>query len=181
EQALADNRTGEPIDISAQQKLFFVITHREKPHSRPLAEVHSAVEKDYRYDTAGKTLQEHGEALQAALKESREKADALAHEYNAKIEDIASTNRFTTTNPQVVQLFDTPERISIITLPDGDLMVAKLNSVKDGDIKQLPEEVRQARINEWQMQNIVSINAGMGEWLYQHAKISINEDNLKKD
>ena len=179
-QALPDNKTGEPVEIGPQRTLFFTVSKREKPQPRPFADVLAQVETDYRNEQANTTLHERGDALKQALAESPEKAAALASEYQAKSETVAPANRYTTQNPLVLELFNQSARISSLDTPDGDLLVARLDSVRDGDPAQLPEPVRQTLTQAWQMQAISGDYKSMGDWLYRQAKISVNEEALQR-
>ena len=179
-QALPDNKTGEPVEIAPQRTLFFAVTKREKPQPRPFADVRAQVETDYRNEQANTTLHERGDALKQALADNPEKAAALANEYQAKSETVAPTNRYTTQNPLILDLFNQSERISSLDTPDGDLLVARLDSVRDGDPAQLPEPVRQTLTQAWQMQSISGDYKSMGDWLYRQAKISVNEEALQR-
>ena len=179
-QALPDNKTGEPVEIAPQRTLFFTITKREKPQPRPFADVRAQVETDYRNEQANTTLHERGDALKQALADNPEKAAALANEYQAKSETVAPANRYTTQNPLVLELFNQSARISSLDTPDGDLLVARLDSVRDGDPAQLPEPVRQTLTQAWQMQAISGDYKSMGDWLYRQAKISVNEEALQR-
>ena len=179
-QALPDNKTGEPVEIAPQRTLFFTVTKREKPQPRPFADVRAQVETDYRNEQANATLHERGDALKQALADNPEKAAALANEYQAKSETVAPANRYTTQNPLVLELFNQSARISSLDTPDGDLLVARLDSVRDGDPAQLPEPVRQTLTQAWQMQTISGDYKSMGDWLYRQAKISVNEEALQR-
>ena len=179
-QALPDNKVGEPVEIGPQRTLFFTVSKREKPQPRPFADVRAQVETDYRNEQANTTLHERGDALKQALAESPEKAAALASEYQAKSETVAPANRYTTQNPLVLELFNQSARISSLDTPDGDLLVARLDSVRDGDPAQLPEPVRQTLTQAWQMQAISGVYKSMGDWLYRQAKISVNEEALQR-
>ena len=179
-QALPDNKTGEPVEIAPQRTLFFTVSKREKPQPRPFADVRAQVETDYRNEQANTTLHERGDALKQALADNPEKAAALANEYQAKSETVAPTNRYTTQNPLILDLFNQSERISSLDTPDGDLLVARLDSVRDGDPAQLPEPVRQTLTQAWQMQSISGDYKSMGDWLYRQAKISVNEEALQR-
>lgn len=179
-QALPDNKVGEPVEIGPQRTLFFTVSKREKPQPRPFAGVRAQVETDYRNEQANTTLHERGDALKQALAESPEKAAALASEYQAKSETVAPANRYTTQNPLVLELFNQSARISSLDTPDGDLLVARLDSVRDGDPAQLPEPVRQTLTQAWQMQAISGDYKSMGDWLYRQAKISVNEEALQR-
>ena len=179
-QALPDNKVGEPVEIGPQRTLFFTVSKREKPQPRPFADVRAQVETDYRNEQANTTLHERGDALKQVLAESPEKAAALASEYQAKSETVAPANRYTTQNPLVLELFNQSARISSLDTPDGDLLVARLDSVRDGDPAQLPEPVRQTLTQAWQMQAISGDYKSMGDWLYRQAKISVNEEALQR-
>ena len=178
--ALADNKTGEPVEIAPQRTLFFTITHREKPQPRPFAEVRAQVETDYRNEQADATLHERGEALKKALGESADKAAALASEYQATTETVAPASRYDTNNPLVLELYNHSERLTTLDTPDGNLLVARLDSVADGDPATLPDNVRQNLSQQWQMQQLTGTYANIGAWLYRQAKIKVNEDALQR-
>ena len=178
--ALADNKTGEPVEIAPQRTLFFTITHREKPQPRPFAEVRAQVETDYRNEQANTTLHERGEALKKALGESADKAAALASEYQATTETVAPASRYDTNNPLVLELYNHSERLTTLDTPDGNLLVARLDSVADGDPAKLPDNVRQNLSQQWQMQQLTGTYANIGAWLYRQAKIKVNEDALQR-
>ena len=80
----------------------------------------------------------------------------------------------------MLELFSQSARISSLDTPDGDLLVARLDSVRDGDPAQLPEPVRQTLTQAWQMQAISGDYKSMGDWLYRQAKISVNEEALQR-
>ena len=178
EKALSDNKLATPVEIAPQVTLFFTVTQREKPQLRPFADVRAQVEADYRSEQANITLHERGAALQKALGEGN--ADALVSEYQAKTETIAPTNRYNTTNPLVADLFKRGERITITDTADGDLLVARLDSVADGDPAKLPEAQRSALSQQWQLENFGATYNGIGSWLYGQAKIKINEEALQR-
>ena len=178
--ALADNKTGEPVEIAPQRTLFFTITHREKPQPRPFAEVRAQVETDYRNEQANTTLHERGEALKKALDEGADKAAALASEYQATTETVAPASRYDTNNPLVLELYNHSERLTTLDTPDGNLLVARLDSVADGDPAKLPDNVRQNLSQQWQMQQLTGTYANIGAWLYRQAKIKVNEDALQR-
>ena len=178
EKALADNKVGEPVEIAPQRTLFFTVSQREKPQPRPFADVRAQVEADYRNEQANTTLRERGEALKTALAEG--KAEALITEYQVQSETVAPTNRFAAKNPLVLDLFNRSERLTILDAPDGNLLVARLDSVAEGDPAKLPEAQRSALSQQWQLENFGATYNGIGSWLYGQAKIKINEEALQR-
>ena len=138
------------------------------------------VETDYRNEQADATLHERGEALKKALGESADKAAALASEYQATTETVAPASRYDTNNPLVLELYNHSERLTTLDTPDGNLLVARLDSVADGDPAKLPDSVRQNLSQQWQMQQLTGTYANIGAWLYRQAKIKVNEDALQR-
>ena len=178
EKALSDNKLATPVEIAPQVTLFFTVTQREKPQPRPFADVRAQVEADYRNEQANTTLRERGEALKTAL--AAGKAEALIAEYQVQSETVAPTNRFAAKNPLVLDLFNRSERLTILDAPDGNLLVARLDSVAEGDPAKLPEAQRSALSQQWQLENFGATYNGIGSWLYGQAKIKINEEALQR-
>lgn len=179
EKALTDNKNAYPVEYEPQKTVFFTVTHREKPQPRPFAEVKADIEREYRNAGAEKGLQARGDALQKALAEnSRDKTDELAREYGVETRTIEPTNRFSD-NPIVPALFEKPERITSHKSANGDLVIARLDSVRDGDIKTLPENIRQGSSYEWQMHDTAATYGSYSVWLYRHAKIKVYEEQLQ--
>ena len=180
EKPLAENKTADPVEIAPQQTVFFTVTRREKPQPRPFAEVKNDVERDYRNAEAEKGLQTRGEALQKALSENnRDEVEKLAREYGVETLTLEPTNRFSD-NPIVPALFENPARISTQKSANGDLIIARLDSVRDGDIKALPDNIRQGAAFTWQQQDMATTYNSYGDWLYRHAKIKVNEEMLQR-
>ena len=176
--ALTDNKTADPVEIAPQQTVFFVVTHREKPESRPFADVKNDVERDYRNAEAEKVLRTRGEALQKVLAANGDPAP-LVQEYGVEIQTITPANRFSN-NPIVPVLFEKPERITAHTSANGDLIIARLDSVRDGDAKTLPDNIRQTAAFAWQQQDMATTYNSYGDWLYRRAKIKVNDDMLQR-
>ena len=180
EKPLAENKTADPVEIAPQQTVFFTVTRREKPQPRPFAEVKNDVARDYRNAEAEKGLQTRGEALQKALSENnRDEVEKLAREYGVETLTLEPTNRFSD-NPIVPALFENPARISTQKSANGDLIIARLDSVRDGDIKALPDNIRQGAAFTWQQQDMATTYNSYGDWLYRHAKIKVNEEMLQR-
>ncbi len=75
-------------------------------------------------------------------------------------------------------LFNQKQRTVITTANNKDYIIAQLEAVHDGNLEDIPDEMRQALFNKLQTDTQMETLASFGQWLQQQAEVKIYENNL---